>query len=200
MTDDENTTPESYRPNANYSLSRPDNRNQREEENLTFHYSRERRLAKAPQSVKNLYKDDKKHSRFNLLRPLIADKPRATLFFTIVVISIMIFMITLLGLADKSYLLEGNKLEISGTRYEDVVIVIVKKSINSAKSCYFGAVEIAVSPVVPEGEEFPVFYHRVIFNPAQEEEYRFAVPFNSGELAMVFQTEKTALKFRMKPE
>ena len=186
------------RPNANYELSKSGAGNT-DEEKLTFHYNRERRLAKAPQSVKDLYKNEKKHSRFNLLRPLVADKPRATLFFSIIIISAMIVMVSLLGLADNSYSMEGNKLEISGIKYEDVVIIVLKKTQNSRKSSYTGAVEIAVSPVT-DADEYPVFYHRIFFNPVQEEEYRFAVPFSSGELAMVLQTERGELRLKFKPE
>ena len=198
MTDeDEGAAPD--RPNANYKLSVSGKANQVDEENLTFYYNRERRLAKAPQSVKDLYKEDKKHSRFNLLRPLVADKPRAMLFFSIIIISAVICMVTLFGLTDKSFQMEGNKLEISGIRYEDVVIVVMRKTAGG-KSYYSGAVEIAVSPALDAGEEFPVFYHRVFFNPVPEEEYRFAVPFNSAELAMVLQTERGELRLKFKPE
>jgi hypothetical protein len=188
------------RPNANYKLSKPDNAADTGEEGLTFYYNREKRLAKAPQSVKDLYKENK-NNRFNLLRPLIADKPRATVFFTIILLCAAIFLLSVLGYFDRVYRLERNKLEISGTVFEGTTIIILKKTIDSRLSAYTGAVDIAVSPPVEdENEQFSVFYHRVFFTLEPEEEYRFAVPFDTPELLLVFQTEKTSLQIRIKPE
>jgi len=193
MTDD---TGDTQRPNANYKLSKPDGYVPAEGE-LNFYYSREKRLAKAPQGVKDLYKTEKKYSGFNLLRPLIADKPRATLFFTIVILCIIILLFSVLGYFNSSFSLDGNKLEISGVRYEGTTIVVVKKTVNGS-SAHTGAVDIAVSPVVQtEDEQYPVFYHRVFFSLETEETYRFVVPFESPELVMVLQTEKSTLKIKV---
>jgi len=199
VTDDESKP---KRPNANYNLSRPDNvRDIHEEENLTFYYNRERRLAKAPQSVKDLYAEKKK-TRFSLFGPLVADKPRAILFFSIVIMCAFIYALSLLGYFDNSYSLEGNKVEISGTKFEDMAIIVLKKTVKKGTEiAYSGAVDIAVSPVASEDEEFPVFYHRVYFyNTEPVEEYRFAVPFDSPELLIILQTEKTSVNAKLKPE
>jgi len=184
------------RPNAKYKLSKPDTDYTPSEEELNFYYNREKRLAKAPESVKKLY-TEKKQSGFNLLRPLIADKPRAILFFTIVVMSVMIMLLSVLGMFDRYYSLDGNKLEITGTKYENNAIVTLRKTINSS-SVYTGAVDIAISPAIQrEDEEYPVFYHRVYFSLGHEEEYTLVVPFDSPRLVMVLQTEKTTLKIKV---
>ncbi|MDR1839395.1 MAG: hypothetical protein LBQ93_07440 [Treponema sp.] len=198
MTDD---TEEKKRPNANYKLSKPDTDYNPSEEELVFYYNRERRLAKAPASVKKLYSEKIQRS-FNLFRPLVADKPRAILFFTIVVISIMIILFSLLGVFSKYYSLDGNKLEITGTIYEDNTIVVLRKTINKKainnRSVYTGAVDIAISPAVQrEDGQYPVFYHRIYFTLEQEEEYSFVVPFDSPQLAMILQTEKSTLKIKV---
>ena len=197
MTDDENRP---SRPNANYKLSKPDRAvNPEEEEKLTFYYDRERRLAKAPQAVKDLY-TEKKQYRFNLLRPLVADKPRAILFFTILIICASIIILSILGYFDNSYSLDGNKIEITGAKYEGITIVVLKKTLKKGSlSAYSGAVDIAVSPAASgEDGELPVFYHRVFFSMEPLEEYRMAVPFDSPELMMVLQTEKNTLNIRFK--
>jgi len=200
MTDDENR----QRPNANYKLSKPDGVNARAEEKLTFYYNRERRLEKAPQIVKDLYKDkeSKQQNRFNLLRPLIADKPRATLFFTIVILCAFILVLSVLGYMDTSYSFEGNKLEISGTRYEGTTIVVIKKTRKKGLSTpYTGTVDIAVSPVQGgENEDMNVFGHRIFLTLEQTEEYRFVVPFDDSNLLMVLQSEKNTLKLDFKPQ
>ena len=186
------------RPNANYKLSKPDTENSIEEEKLTFYYNRERRLAKAPQSVRDLY-TQKRQYRFSLLRPLVADKPRAILFFTILIICAVIFLLSILGYFDNSYLLDGNKIEIVGTGYEETTIVVLKKTFKKGLSSpYSGAVDIAVSPVEINEEEFPIFHHRVFFSLEPEEEYHFVVPFDLPELLMVLQTEKSTLQMKLK--
>jgi hypothetical protein len=184
------------RPNAKYKLSKGDNADITREEELTFHYNRERRLAKASQAVRDLYKEQK-FNRFNLIRPLIADKPRATIFFSIIILCTAILLLSVLGYFDKFYKLEGNKLEISGTVFEGTTIITVKKIINSRLSVYTGAVDVAVSPPVETDEQYPVFYHRLFFTFEPEEEYHFAVPFDSTELLLVFQTEKSSLKIKL---
>jgi len=203
---DENKKP---RPNANYNLSKPDGVNQNREENLTFYYNRERRLEKAPQAVKDLYDEKKTVGRFNLLRPLIADKPRATVFFTIILMCAFIIIVSLVNKTGGSYSLEGNKIEITGVRFEGTTIVVLTKTVKkNSGNAYTGAVDVAVSPVGgvsggaenDTGEDYPVFYHRVFFSMETVEEYRFAVPFDLPEQLIILQTEKSALQIKYKPE
>jgi len=198
------------RPNANYKLSKPDGPNKAAEENLVFYYNRERRLEKAPQAVKDLYNKDKPEGRFNLLRPLIADKPRATVFFTIILVCVMTVIVTLLNKTGNVYSLDGNGIVITGTRFEGTTIVVLTKTVKKkAGNAYTGAVDIAVSyhvngvennGGVVNDEDYPVFYHRIFFSMEPSEEYRFAVPFDSPEQLLILQTEKSALKIKFKPE
>ena len=188
------------RPNENYKLSKGDILEDPKEEELVFYYNREHRLAKAPQSVRDLYTAQKK-PRFNLLKPLVADKPRAILFFTILIICIFIVVLSVLGYFDSSYKLEGNKIEINGTVLEGTTVVVLRKTINvKDDAAYSGAVDIIVSAAALPDEEIPLFYHRVFFTLTPEEEYRFVVPFDSPELLMLVQTEKTVLKIKLKPK
>jgi len=192
---------EKPRPNANYKLSKPDGPNKAAEENLVFYYNRERRLEKAPQAVKDLYNKDKPEGRFNLLRPLVADKPRAMVFFTIILVCVMIVIVTLLNKTGNVYSLDGNGIVITGTRFEGATIVVLTKTVKkNAGNAYTGAVDIAVSYPVENDEDYPVFYHRVFFSMEPSEEYRFAVPFDSPEQLLILQTERSELKIKFNPE
>jgi hypothetical protein len=195
MTDNDDTP---HRPNAKYNLSKSDAVNPDEEQKLIFYYNREHRLAKAPRIVKDLYKEQKR-SRFSLIRPLIADKPRAILFFTIVLICVAIIIFSLLGYFSTSYSLGGNKIDITGTAFEGTTIILIRKNTEKA-SAYTGAVDIAVSPAMQGEDEYPVFYHRIFFTLTEEEEYRFVVPFDPPELLMALQAEKFTLQLKLKPE
>ena len=198
MTDDENRP---QRPNANYKLSKPDDVNTLEEQ-LVFHYSRERRLEKAPEAVKDLYVEKKGSGRFGAFKNLVADKPRATLFFVIIIMCAFLMIFSMMGKFDNSYSLDGQKIVFTGTRYEGTTIIILKKTLKkSSENVYSGVVDIAVSPVIrEEDEEFPVFYHRVFFSLEENEEFRFAVPFDVPELLILVQTEKNTLNIILKPE
>jgi len=196
---------EKKRPNANYQLSK----NDVNEGELVFHYNREHRLAKAPQSVRDLYKTKPPRS-FSLLKPLVSTKPLAMLFATIVVICILIMVISIMGLAGNSYNLDGNRLSFQAMQYEGAVIMTVKKAIPkdifarfSSTAPYSGAVEIAVQPVIKaaaDQEPQAVFYHKIFFTLEPEEIYRFSVPFDTQELAIVVKTEKKTLGVTVKVE
>jgi len=200
LTDDVEKKPE--RPNANYQLSKTDKEGDADaKEGLTFYYNRSRRLEKAPQAVRDLYSTEKKQTRFSLIRPLIADKPRAFMFFTIIIMCAAIFLLSIFGYFDNAFSLEGNKLEISGTVFEGTTIVVIKKTVKNKNDAYTGSVEIAVSPVVTgEDEQIQVFYHRIFFTLEPVEEYRFAAPYDSSEQLMVLQTENSSINVRLKPE
>jgi len=197
---DTNEEDKPKRPNANYKLSKPEITGDIKEEDLPFYYNRDRRLAKAPQSVRDLYAEVKKKHRFNLLRPLIADKPRAMLFFTILFMCAAIFILSKLGFFDSSYSLEGNQIEIKANGYEGTTIITLKKDVKKPSSAYSGSVDIAVFPVAGEDEEYPVFYHRIFFSQETEEEYSFVVPFSEPELMMALQTEKKNIRVKLKPK
>lgn len=197
-------TEDNKRPNANYNLSYPDNADA-QKDGIVYHYSRERRLSSAPDDVKNIYKKDQKPGRFSLFGSLVADKPRRTLFVIIVLLCIAILMLSRFGYFDTTYMLGGNKLDISGTIFEDNTIILIKKTIENS-DVYTGAVDIVVSVPMKLDEEtmeeeYPVFEHRIFFTMEKTEDYRFAVPFNEPELLIVLQNERSAqVQIKFKPE
>ena len=192
------------RPNANYRLSK-ENTNPEE---ITYHYNRERRLEKAPQAVRDLYKERPKQ-RFGLLGPLISTKPRLMMFGTIVVFCIIILLISFLGLVGNTYNFDGNHLTVQAINFEGTIIITLKKTVRKdifarLSKPYNGAVNIAVSPVLKTDEVMgmqDIFYNRIFFTAEPEELYRFSVPFDPSEsLLLVFESEKKTLNVKVKPE
>jgi len=187
------------RPNAKYALSNSNEGGPKAGEKLNFYYNRERRLENAPDAVKNNYKNEQP-VRFGILQALVADKPRRFLLIVIVLMCVGILALSFFGYFDTSYILEGNKIDITAAGYEGTTIVIIRKTAKS-KDFYSGAVDIAVSVVVQSEQElYPVYYHRIFFTSENEEGYRFAVPFEGPELLMVMQNEKNSLHIKFKPE
>jgi len=190
------------RPNAKYELSYPDIKPDNNE--LNFHYNRQRRLDSAPQIVKDLY-NEPKQSRFGIIGALIADKPRRTLFIIIILLCLAVLALSRFGYFDTTYTLEGNRIEFRGTIFEGTTIIIINKIIKD-KDFYTGAVNIAVSPSIlasntsEDLSQNQIFYHRIFFTAEQEEQYRFVVPFDTAELLVVLQSEKNTLQLRIKPD
>jgi len=185
------------RPNAGYELSKQDNDQSRE--GLVFHYSRERRLAKAPIEVQKLYSNEQQKSRFGLFSALVADRPRRFLFITVILLCIAVISLSRLGYLDSTYYLDGNKIEIRGTIYEGETIIVLIKNAQKADA-YTGTVDIAVSEPIQEDLESPVWTHRIFFTVEDEEVYRFAVPFNSGHLLMVLQNDTSQVQLKFKAD
>jgi len=193
---------EKKRPNANYRLSKES----ANPDEIVYHYNRERRLAKAPQAVRDLYKEKPK-KRFGVFGPLVNTKPKLMMFGSIVVICIMLLVISFMGLVGDTYDFDGNRLTVQAIDFEGTIIIVLKKTIRKdaiarLSGPYNGAVNIAVAPAAKAGQPPPqdIFYHRIFFTADQEELYRFAIPFEAEELLLVFQTEKKTLDVRIKPE
>jgi hypothetical protein len=206
MSDEKSPEEEVRRPNANYKLSE---KHQEEEGKLTFYYSREKRLEKAPQAVRDLY--NQKKPRFSLIGPLVATKGKAILFITMLLICVTLLLISVLD-TDEAYNLEGNRITVQAVKHEGAIIVLIKKSLAKkrfgkpiAASAYTGTVDIGASPqqAAPNGEnsESPrIFMHRIFFTTQDTEEFRFTLPFDSDSVIMVLQTEKNQISIKVDVE
>jgi hypothetical protein len=185
------------RPNAAYRLSEK----KAEDGQLNFRYSREKRLAKAPKEVQDLYNGDKK-LRFSLLGPLIGSKGRAAVFVSIIVMCVASMILSIAGRAG-SYDLAGNRVEARALKYDGTIVVVLKKTLKkNAGKPYTGAVEIGAAAALDTAEEdFPaVFLHRVFFTAESVEEYRFSLPFESDNILIILQSEKDTLSMKVKVE
>jgi hypothetical protein len=193
MTDETAEGKKPARPNAALPLTEND-----PEKGMVFHYSRERRLENAPPEVKALYRDSANPPRFNLLRPLIATRSLAVLFVSMLVLAAITIALSFYTRADESSVLEGNRISVSALRFDGGVILMLKKTIQKS-GAYTGTVGIAVSPVRTEGTEtIAAEPYRVTFTLKDEEEYRFALPFEDEDLLVHIQGAEESLDFKIK--
>jgi hypothetical protein len=167
------------------------------EDEMVFYYSREKRLAKAPQRVRALYEEPAK-KKFNLLRPLIATKPLAMLFAAVLILSVISAILAFSGIAGGTYRFQGNSITVDAQRYQGTVIVTIQKKPDRRGGAEEGALAdiLISSPRGKEGET--VFSHRLSFSPGKEEEFRMVVPFDSSELIFRIQGESEGLDFKVK--
>ncbi|MDR1636838.1 MAG: hypothetical protein LBR93_05820 [Treponema sp.] len=183
------------RPNPERELTE----NRPGEDEMVFYYSREKRLAKAPQRVRDLY-EKSAQPKFNLLRPLTATKPLATLFATVLILSAISAIVAFSGITGRSYKFQGNSITVEAQRYQGTVIVTVRKKPDpEARTAKGGGLtDILISPAGERGGESSGFSHRIVFSPGKEEEFRMVAPFDSRELIFHIQGESELLEFRVK--
>jgi hypothetical protein len=187
--------PKPERPNARLPLTE----NQNSEGEMVFYYSREHRLAKAPKSVRDLHKETGP-VKFSLLRPLISTKPKAIMFVSILILTVMTILTYFGYPADENQILGGNAISAAALRYEGTTIIVLTKKVQDKKSPYTGTVDIAVSPVLKNGGEPLVEPYRISFTQKEEEEYRFALPFEDEELLIFIQGGADSLEFKLKTQ
>jgi hypothetical protein len=171
---------------------------------VVYHYNRERRLARASAAVRELNKPGPA-MRGGVVRMLTATRPLTILFLTIVVLVIMTLLMSYRAPSRGGRILGGNTIRASAQSAEDAIFITFTKTITTKDNPYTGAVDIAVSKVLSsqerqEGIQAPISAQRIFFTLEDEEEYRLAIPFTAGELLILIQGGEQRVTFRIKPE
>jgi len=179
------------RPNANYRLSRT-NENPKPED-IVHRYDRERRLEKAPQSVRDLYLQTEARPRRGLFRGA-GGRTQIFTMIAILLVSVFALVSTILGRDGQTHLLDGNRISVQAIRYESMVIMALRKteggprppfSFGPRRAAYTGPVGVEIRP--SPGESGSVFFHRIDFTGESPEFFRFTVPFDAPELLVVLE-------------
>ena len=157
-----------------------------------FYYSRERRLERVSPELRAFNEEGIERRRF--LNRIFVTKKNSVFFIAILLLCVMVGMIFRLTGTDKNIGLGRNNLTVVITREDGVAIMEIVKNLPKKGEAYLGAVDIAVSPVMPKSKEGevmelpPVFSHRIIFTPAVSESYIISLPFEENEVFVVFRT------------
>jgi hypothetical protein len=151
-----------------------------------FYYSREHRLERASQQVRDLNLSPPPKPQ-GLIRTLTATKSGAILFVTIVILSVFIFFMYQIQGGKGGANLGGNVLSLSGRAYSGATYLLVKKKAQG-DNFYAGPVELAIS--IPEkklspGEEAPIENRTIFFTLEEDEEFPLSLPFEAPELLVV---------------
>jgi hypothetical protein len=170
-----------------------------EDEPVTYHYSREKRLAKASPRVRELYEEGMNKRFFGSSRP-----GQASRFFVLIpIILVLVFIAIGSGLSKNNrsaVVLKDNTIGVTAYGFPEVTYLGIKKTARSDKA-YTGPVDVAVSiPVKEQGSEAPIETTRVFFTLEQEENFRITLPFEARELIIVLQAEDKIITLRVKSE
>ena len=157
---------------------------------VNYYYSRENRLKKAPQQVRDLYKPTN-NKKPNLFRTLTATRSLTFLFISVITLSAAIIFLSRFLASDEEKILGNNVVVVSAIGSGGNSYITVKKTIKDTamknagrEKIYYGPVDIAVSI---SGENGPVYAERIYFNPEEEELYRFKAPFRGKKLLVLME-------------
>ena len=161
---------------------------------ITFYYSREERLKKAPKAVRDINEPYIK-PKPNLFRTLTATRPLTFLFISIITICAAMIFLSRFLTAEGVRTLGNNTVSVSVIGAGDASYITIKKTVpDSARQAlrqtagfegtYNGAVDIAVS--LP-GEGNPIYTERIYFQPVEEEIFRFSAPLRGKKLIILME-------------
>lgn len=127
---------------SNFEETRDENKSA--EENLVFHYSREERLKRAPQIVKDYYSGKFGAYKGGLLKSLVNTRSNRLLFVTIIFAFGIILFVRYFGPEKKSGTLNKVDVNLSAFSYEDSVYASVKfnKAGKKIKSDFEGGIPV----------------------------------------------------------
>ena len=173
------------------------------EKDTVFYYSRERRLSRASPVVQAM--NDESYTRPTLRKVIFGNRGNVMLFISIIVVSVFGLGINYINRepSPSTFMrLGGNNLTITIHRIGEALILGVTKNAMESGEVYIGDVEIAVSPTLPvsdEGEDPPVFSHRVSFRPVASETFHISLPFEGDDFFAVLRAgdEQRSMRLRV---
>ena len=165
-------------------------------EEIIYYYSREQRLAKASQRVREFNEAQGKPKfigKTRFIRAVAGHRGNLLILMSILVIFLMYFIhgrVTAPSSID--FMLGNNTLTVSVNEEESLLFLSVRKVSRPDRSDafpYTGAVDIMISPIQENPEEAPVFSHRIFFTNNSTENYLLSLPFDGNRFITIFQTE-----------
>ena len=186
---------------------------------VVFYYSREARLQRASQTVRDMNAPVPPH-RPNLWRTLTATKPLTFLFISTVTLCAAILMLSRFFTMDSGRILGSNRIRLSAETSGGVSYVTLTKTA-LGEGAYTGAVDMAFSPAAekspqggpkgasadpdgastnPDGEpRFPIETLRIYFTAEPEEVFRFSLPLEGKKLLTVMEAGPERIIFSITP-
>ena len=163
-----------------------------------FYYSREHRLSRASPAVRAM--NDGQFIRPSV-KTLLGTRGNAIVFITIVIFTVFGLAGRFVGLnRERGTNLGGNTLALKILLEEEVLFLGLTKNAPKSGEFYIGAVDIAVSPVIPrsrEGERPLIYTHRVYFNPVDSETFLLSLPFDGNDFFVILATDNEQKTLRL---
>ena len=161
-----------------------------------FYYSRERRLQRASQIVKDAYEPRKKRRG---LIGLLGGRGNIMIFICIVLIIAMFGLGRYIIIRNEGIRLGGNILNLSLVYEEEVLLLALHKIAPARGEIYIGEVDILVRAAGEDQDSLEDFYHRITFNLVETETFIVALPFTGNDFFVILRTSDEQRVFRLQP-
>ena len=167
-----------------------------------YYYSREHRLSRASSTVRALNENEPTHK--GIFRRSFAGRHNSLVFVAILIICVMFVMTSRFSGREKGIKLSGNTITLAISGEEGVLVLEIEKKAQKGGEAYYGAVDIAVSPVIPEPNESdalelpPVFSHRIFFGSPISETYSISLPFAGTDFFIILRTNDDQKSVKIK--
>ncbi|MDR2842281.1 MAG: hypothetical protein LBV52_03660 [Spirochaetaceae bacterium] len=165
------------------------------EKDLVFYYSREERLKKAPQCVRDLY-EAQPVKRFAFFRSLVDTRTKAFMFISIIAICLVVLAMTYLVPQKTGKELLGNEITASAIRYDGATFVVIKKTIKKI-GAYTGIVDVNIASIANGKNQYD---SEIFWTDAAEEEARYRLPFNANEISIQMQAKDKTVNLNIKSD
>jgi hypothetical protein len=165
---------------------------------LVFYYSREKRLERASQAVRDM-NDASPARKSGLFRTLTSTRPLSLLFVSMVTLCVAVILLSRFSGGGRNAALGNNTVRVSAVTAGEKAYVTVKKNARN-DGAYTGPVDTVVSLPVQGEETPPVYVERIYFTMEQEETFRFSVPFTGKKLLVLMEAGDDRVLFTINPD
>lgn len=166
------------------------------DDELGFHYSRERRLASADPAVRELNREGPR-KKPGLFRTLTATRPLAFLFLAIIMLAATALVVEYALPALRRPTLEGLEFSASAFRYEGSTFIVVRKRA-AGKAPYRGDFFVAAAPAGAEAGKTVLKGFRA--DEETEQEFRFSIAGEHRKLAVVVEVQGAKAAFAVEAD
>ncbi|GHU68227.1 hypothetical protein FACS189447_10700 [Spirochaetia bacterium] len=170
---------------------------------IVYYYSREHRLERASQAVRELNSTSSSGQGF--VKSIAGNKANLLMLLSIVIVCVvMVIGSRLQGGKTEGFALGENTVSIAVKKTDAGLALLIDKEAPKESEGYNGAVDIAVSPAAPKpapgevSETPPILTHRIFFSLAAKENYSIALPFDGSDFIVIIQTDSERLSRRLK--
>ena len=170
---------------------------------IVYYYSREHRLSRASSAVRAL--NEGNPGRLGISKAFFGAKGNVPVFIAIVLFTAFGFASRIMGREEvRGVKLGGNTLALTIVQVEGTLLLGIVKNAPKSGELYTGAVDIAVSPVMPksqEGEEREapqVFSHRIVLKAVESEVFHVSLPFDGNDFFVILKTDTEQKVLRLK--
>ena len=164
-------------------------------EEPVYYYSRENRLARASQRVRD-HNENQGKTKFT--KAIAGHRSNLIILMCILVIFLMYFIVSRITAPTVSEIILGNNtLTVSVNQQESQLFLSVRKTVIPDTVPYTGLVDIVISPIQSGDSETQIHSQRIFFSISPTEHYLIALPFDASRFLVLFNTEYETLGTRV---